>query len=230
MAFMMLGTKIGMTRVYTDEGVSVPVTAIHVEPNVVTQVRTDEVDGYSAVQIAYGDIKARNSTIPMIGHDAKAGAEPRRFHREFRVNAEEAAEFELGQELTVDRFESVAFVDVAGTSKGKGYQGVMKRHNFAGMEASHGTERMHRHGGSIGGGGINRGTGPKLMKGKKMSGRMGDERVTVRSLEVVRIDKDRNLLLVKGPVPGAAKGMVEIRVPARLYKSKARRQAEKAGA
>lgn len=230
MAFMMLGTKIGMTRVYTDEGVSVPVTAIKVGPCVVTQVRTDEVDGYSAVQIGFGEVKARNSTIPMIAHDAKAGSEPLRTHREFRVSAEEAGEFELGQELTVDRFETIAFVDVAATSKGKGYAGVMKRHNFAGMEASHGTERMHRHGGSIGGGGINRGTGPKVKKGKKMSGRMGGERVTVRSLEVVRVDKERGILLVKGPVPGAVKGTVEVRVPTRLYKSKARRQAEKAGA
>lgn len=224
MAFTLLGSKLGMTRTYTDEGVSVPVTVIQAGPCVVTQIKTPDKDGYAAVQIGYGEVKPRRSTMQMIGHDAKAGAAPKRTHREFRVDPKELDQYEVGQELTVERFANSAFVDIAGTSKGKGYAGVMKRHNFKGMTASHGTERMHRHGGSIGGHGTNRGTGPKPKKGKKMGGRLGGERVTVRSLEIVRIDPERNLLLVKGPVPGANTGRVEVRYPARLYKGKATKQ------
>ncbi len=218
---MLMGTKVGMTRVFTDAGVSMPVTVIELGPCVVTQVKTSETDGYSAVQIAYGDVKPRNSTIPMIAHDAKAGTTSKRHHREFRVAAEQMKDFSLGQTLTVEAFDGVKFVDVIGRSKGKGFQGTMKRHNFKGMTASHGVERKHRSPGSIGGHAANRGFCGKPKKGKRMSGHMGDVRVTVRSLDVVSVDKERNLLLVKGPVPGPNKGLVMVRPATRLYRSKA---------
>ncbi len=229
MSFTLLGSKLGMTRTFTEEGKSVPVTVIQAGPCVITQLKTAENDGYTAVQIGFGDVKARRSTMPMIGHDAKAGCDPMRHHREFRVDAKDLGEFELGQTLTVDRLANCAFVDVTGTSKGKGTAGVMKRHNFKGMCATHGTERMHRHGGSIGGHASWRGNG-QIAKGKKMIGRLGAERVTMRSLEVVRVDAEKNIILVKGPVPGPNQGLVEIRIPTRLYKSKAKMQAEKAKA
>ncbi len=223
MSFALLGKKIGITRVYDASGVSVPVTVIECGPCVVTQVRTVETDGYSAVQIGFGDMKARNSTIPMIGHDGKAGSGPKRMHREFRTDTKGAADYALGQTLTVDKFEGTMYVDVAGTSKGKGFAGVMKRYHFKGMFASHGTERKHRAPGSIGGLCSNRGFGGGLAKGKRMPGHMGAERVTMRSLDIVRIDASRNLLLVKGPVPGANNGLLEIRPSVRLYKSKAKK-------
>jgi len=229
MGLKLLGKKIGMTRVYNDDGGVVPVTVIEAGPCVVTQIRTPERDGYAAVQIGFGDARARTSTRPIIGHDAKAGVGPRVAHREFRIADDEVENYSVGQTLTVKDLEGLAFVDVAGRSKGKGFQGVMKRHNFAGLEASHGVERKHRSGGSIGGGGANLGTGPKLKKGKRMSGHMGDERVTVRSLDVVRILPEDNLLLVKGPVPGANKGIVEITTPSRLYAPKAAKQKAAAG-
>jgi large subunit ribosomal protein L3 len=225
---LLMGRKLGMTRVYDDKGVSIPVTVIKLGPCVVTQIRTAEKDGYSAVQVGFDDVHPRNSTIPVIGHDAKAGATPKRFHREFQVAAKDAGEFALGASLGVDRLEKVAFVDVSGTSKGKGFAGTMKRHHFKGMFASHGTERKHRSPGSIGSLCSNRGYGGGLAKGKKMAGHMGAERVTMRSLDVVRIDKDQGLLLVKGPVPGANNGMVEVRPAVRLYKTKSVKQKEKA--
>lgn len=220
MSIALMGTKLGMTRVYDENNVSTPVTVIHVGPCVVTQLRTADKDGYSAVQIGYGEMKARNSTIPMIGHDAKAGAEPLRHHREFRVDDKELSGFELGQELGVDRLDGVVYVDVIGTSKGKGFQGGMKRHGFKGQLASHGVERKHRSPGSIGGHATNRGFSGKLKKGKKMAGQMGNERVTVRSLPIVRIDAEQGLLLVKGPVPGSNKSLVQIRPATRLNRSK----------
>lgn len=222
---LLLGEKIGMTRFFTESGESVPVTVIKAGPCFVTQVRTPERDGYAAVQIGYDEIKPRRSTRPMIGHDIKAGAPVLRHHREFRVDDAAVEEFQPGQEITVDVFAKHAFVDVAGTSKGKGFQGVMKRHNFAGLEASHGVERKHRSAGSIGGHGTNRGTGPKPKKGKRMAGHMGAERVSVRSLDVVKVIPDEGLILVKGPVPGPNRGVVEIRTPTRLYRPKARKQA-----
>lgn len=226
MALMLMGEKIGMTRKWLDSGTAVPVTVIKVGPCVVTQIRTTEKDGYSAVQIGFGDIKPRNSTFPLIGHDAKAGSAPLRRHREFRVDEKDLANFTLGQTLGVDALEGLAFVDVVGTSKGKGFAGVMKRHHFKGMFASHGTERMHRHGGSIASHATERGTCGKPKKGKRMGGQMGNERVTVRSIDVVAIDKENGLLLVKGPVPGANRQIVEISKPSRLYTPKARKQAE----
>ena len=222
----LLGRKIGITRFYTDDGKNIPVTVIEAGPCAVTQVKSSETDGYSAVQLAFEDIKPRRSTIPVIGHDAAAGVGPKRFHRELRLADDKAAgEFRLGDTLDVKVFEGVMFVDVTGVSKGKGFAGVMKRHNFRGKSASHGTERKHRSPGSIGGHGSNLGTGPKVKKGKRMAGRMGGGRVTQRSLDVVKIDPQRNLLLVKGPVPGPNQGVVFIQEAKRLYRSKAKLQA-----
>lgn len=227
MSWTLLGRKLGMTRVYTDEGVSVPVTVVSVGPCVVTQVKTEDTDGYNAVQIGFEDVKARNSTMPVIGHDAKAQTGPKRAHLEFRVD--DPSDYELGQELGVELFEKTAYIDVTGTSKGKGFQGVMKRHNFRGQGASHGTERKHRSPGSITGHGTNLGTGPKIMKGKRMAGHMGAERVTVRSLDVVKVAADKGVVMIKGPVPGANGGLLELRLPTRLRKGKKVRQSDVVG-
>jgi large subunit ribosomal protein L3 len=228
MAFGLFGTKLGMTRVFTDAGVSVPVTAIRLGPCVVTQLRTPEKEGYAAVQIGFGDVKPRNSTMPIIGHDAKAGTDPKRKHAEFRVPADKLGEYTLGQTLTIDAFKGQKYVDVTGTSKGKGFQGVMKRHGFKGMFASHGCERKHRSPGSIGGHASNRGFGGGLKKGKRMPGHMGAERVTVRSLDVVRIDADNGVILVKGAVPGPNNGTVMVRFSKRLSRSKNKKMADAA--
>ncbi len=219
----LLGRKIGMTRYFTADGTNVPVTVIEAGPCAVTQIKTTESDGYSAIQLGFGDIKPRRSTIPQIGHDARAGVAPRRFHSELRLADDKAAEgYELGQTMDVSVFEDVKFVDVIGTSKGKGFAGVMKRHGFRGLGASHGTERKHRSAGSIGGHATDLGTGPKVKKGKRMAGRMGGSRVTTRSLDVVSVDPQRNLLLVKGPVPGPNQGLLFIRDAKRLHRSKSR--------
>jgi len=220
MSTAILGRKIGMTRYYDADGVNVPVTVVEAGPCFVSQIKTLDVDGYEAIQLAYGDIKGRNSTFQMIGHDAKAGLSPKRSHCEVRLAEGDAASYELGQEISVDAFEGVLFVDVTGTSKGKGFQGGMKRHGFAGQEASHGVERKHRSPGSIGGRSSNLGTG-KPKKGIRMAGHMGAEQSTVRSLRVIGIDKDKNLLLIKGPVPGCRRGELYIREAKRLYKGKA---------
>lgn len=225
MGMSLLGKKIGMTRVYNASGAIVPVTVIELGPCVVTQVRSAGKDGYSAVQIGFGEVKARNSTIPLIAHDHKAGTTPKRHHREFRIDAKEEANYSVGKVLGVKDLvpdsPNPQYVDVIGQSKGKGFAGVMKRHHFKGMFASHGTERKHRSPGSIGSLCSNRGYGGGLKKGKRMAGHMGDERVTIRSLDVVKVDADRNLLLVKGPIPGANNGLVEVRPAVRLWKSKA---------
>jgi large subunit ribosomal protein L3 len=214
-----------MTRLFDKSGNNVPVTIVEAGPCVISQVKTDDRDGYSAIQLAFGEVKARNSTMPIIGHDAGAGIGPRRTHREFRVDPSEIESYQLGQELDVTAFENVMFVDVCGTSKGKGTAGVMKRHGFKGMSATHGTERKHRSPGSICGRSSNRGTG-KPKKGIRMGGHMGDERVTVRSLEIVACDKAKNLLLIKGAIPGGKQAVIEIREAKRLYKQKAARLAE----
>jgi large subunit ribosomal protein L3 len=225
MGIMLLGKKVGMTRVYTEGAVLTPVTVIALGPCTVTQIRTVEKDGYAGVQIGFDDVKPRRSTMPVIGHDAKAGIGPKRFHREFRVKPEELSKYQLGQTLTVKDLEGQTFVDVVGTSKGKGFAGVMKRWGFKGQYASHGTERKHRSPGSIGSLCSNRGFGGGLAKGKRMAGHLGDERVTIRSLDVVRIDAEKNLLLVKGSVPGCNTGMVMVRPAVRLYKSKVKKLA-----
>lgn len=221
MASAILGRKVGMTRLYDDDGKNIPVTVIQAGPCYVSQIKTTDSDGYDAIQIAFEDVKGRNSTFQLIGHDAKAGLSPKRFHREVRLGEGEAAGYELGQQMDVDVFADTKFVDIIGTSKGKGTQGPMKRHGFAGQEASHGVERKHRSPGSIGGRSSNLGTG-KPKKGIRMAGRMGNERVTCRSVQVVGIDAEKGLLLVKGPVPGANKGLVYVREATRLYKQKAR--------
>ncbi len=219
----LLGRKIGMTRWFTADGTNIPVTVIQAGPCAVTQVKTTAADGYSAVQFAYEDVRPRRSTIPVMGHDAAAGVTPRRFHREVRLADDDAAgAFELGQSVDVSVFEGVRYVDVTGVSKGKGFAGVMKRHRFKGLCASHGTERKHRSAGSIGGHATDLGTGPKVKKGKRMAGRMGGGRVTIRSLDVVSIDPQRHLMMVKGPVPGPNRGLVFIRDAKRLYRSKAK--------
>jgi large subunit ribosomal protein L3 len=227
MAISLLGKKIGMTRVYTDAGVSVPVTVLEVGPCVVTQVKTKDTDGYVAVQIGYGEVKPRNSTFPLIAHDHKAGTTPKRHHREFRSDEKSVGSYTLGQTLTIKDLGAPMFVDVIATNKGKGFAGTMKRHHFKGMPETHGTERKHRSPGSIGSLCSNRGFGGGLAKGKKMAGQMGNVRCTNRSLEVIRVDEERNLMLVKGSVPGANRGTVEIRQATRLYKSKARKLAGK---
>nr|WP_199243882.1 50S ribosomal protein L3 [Phycisphaera mikurensis] len=224
---MILGRKVGMTRLFGENGIDQPVTVIQVGPCVVTQVRTLELDGYHGVQLGFAEIKGRSSTMPLIGHDAKAGAAPQRFHRELRLQGPAAGDgesnhgvaFELGQRVTAADFEDVTYVDVVGTSKGKGFQGAMKRHGFGGQEASHGVERKHRSPGSIGGRSSNLGTG-KPKKGIRMSGHMGDERVSVRNLPVVSVDAENDLLLVKGPIPGPKGGLVEVRTARRLWKRK----------
>jgi large subunit ribosomal protein L3 len=228
MGSTLLGKKIGMTRAFTDGGVNVPVTVIQVGPCVVTQLKTAEKDGYTAVQIGFDEVRPRNSTIPMIGHDFKAGTTPKRTHGEFEVKPDELASYTLGQVLTVDALKGQMYVDVTGTSKGKGFAGVMKRYHFKGMFASHGTERKHRSPGSIGSLCSNRGYGGGLVKGKKMAGHMGAERVTCRCLDVIKIDSENNLLLVKGAIPGAARGTVAIRPSVRLYRGKAKKVAEAA--
>jgi large subunit ribosomal protein L3 len=227
----LLGRKLGTTRYFLEDGRNIPVTVIEAGPCAVTQVRTAERDGYSAVQFAWGDIKPRRSTQALIGHDARAGIGPRRHHREYRLPDDTAAAaYSVGQQVDVSVFAGVPYVDVVATSKGKGFQGVMKRHNFKGLCASHGTERKHRSAGSIASHGTERGRGPKPKKGKRMAGQMGAERVTVRSLDVIALDPQRNLILVKGPVPGPNRGMVMVREACRLNRSKGRLAREKAKA
>lgn len=225
MTAVLLGYKLGMTRYFTEDGKNIPVTVIQAGPCTVTQVKTADGDGYDAVQLGFDDVKPRRSSMPVIGHDHKAGTTPKRIHREYRC---EDGDVELGDSLDVSRFEGVMFVDVIGTSKGKGFQGTMKRHNFRGLEASHGVKRRHRSPGSIGGHSANLGTGPKLKKGKRMAGHMGSVRTTNRSMEVVSIDTENNLLLVKGTVPGPPRGILMIREAVRLNRAKAS-AAKKAG-
>lgn len=202
----LLGTKLGMTQVWDENNKLVPVTVIEIAPNVVTQVRSVEVDGYSAVQIAAGAIDPRKVNKPDAGHFEKAGVTPRRHLTEIRTA--DAAEYALGQELTVDgTFEAGQKVDVVGTSKGKGFAGVMKRHNFKGVSASHGAHRNHRKPGSIGASA----TPSRVFKGQRMAGRMGGERVTVLNLHVHSIDAEKGLILIKGAVPGARGRLVFVR-------------------
>lgn len=201
----LLGTKLGMTQVWDENNKLIPVTVVSITPNVVTQVRTEEVDGYVAVQIAYGQIDPRKVNKPAAGHFDKAGVTPRRHLTEIRTP--DAGEYTPGQELAVDIFEAGQYVDVVGTSKGKGFAGVMKRHNFKGVSASHGSHRNHRKPGSIGASS----TPSRVFKGMRMAGRMGGERVTVQGLKVHSIDLEKNLILVKGAVPGARGRLVFVR-------------------
>tara|TARA_Y100001963_G_scaffold157081_2_gene252293 strand:+ start:325 stop:927 length:603 start_codon:yes stop_codon:yes gene_type:complete len=193
-----------MTRVFTEEGISVPVTVIEVTPNRVSQVKTDETDGYEAVQVTVGERRANRVTKPQAGHFAKAGVQAGRKAGEFRA---EAGELEAGSEITLEIFEAGQSVDVTGTSKGKGFAGGVKRWNFRTQDATHGNSLAHRAPGSIG----QNQTPGRVFKGKKMAGHLGAERVTVQNLEIVRVDAEKNLLLVKGAIPGAAGGDVIVR-------------------
>ncbi|UTW05700.1 50S ribosomal protein L3 (plasmid) [Amphritea atlantica] len=205
MSVSLIGRKAGMTRVFTEDGVSVPVTVIEVEPNRVTQVKSEETDGYSAVQVTVGTRRASRVTKAAAGHFAKAETEAGRGLWEFRLSGDE--EVNVGDQLTVERFEAGQKIDVTGQSKGKGFQGGIKRWNFSMQDATHGNSLSHRAPGSIG----QCQTPGRVWKGKKMAGHMGAERVTVQSLEIVRIDAERNLLLVKGAVPGATGGDVIVK-------------------
>ena len=204
-----LGEKLGMTQVFDEAGRIVPVTVVQAGPCVVTQVRTPDVDGYSAVQLAYGAIDPRKVNKPEAGHFRKAGVPPRRYLIEVRTS--DASEYTLGQEVTVEAFEAGQTIDVVGTSKGKGFAGVMKRHNFKGLSSSHGTERKHRSPGSIGA----CATPSRVFKGVRMAGRMGGVRTTTQSLTVHAVDADANLILVKGAVPGPAGGLVYVHTAAK---------------
>ena len=207
MTIGVVGRKCGMTRVFTDDGISIPVTVIEAQPNRITQVKTVETDGYRALQIAAGSRKASRVSKPEAGHFAKAKVEAGDLVTEFRLDDADEGDFELGGELKVDLFEEGQKVDVVGTSIGKGYAGTVKRHNFSTQDATHGNSLAHRAPGSIG----QNQTPGRVFKGKKMSGQMGNVRCTVQNLEVVRVDADRNVLLIKGAVPGHAGGKVIVR-------------------
>jgi large subunit ribosomal protein L3 len=207
MSIGLVGRKLGMTRVFTEGGVSVPVTVVQAEPNRVTQIKTPEVDGYAALQVTVGERKASRVTKPLAGHFAKASVAAGRGLWESRVEADELEGVEPGAEFSVERFEVGQIVDVAGVSKGKGFAGTIKRHNFRGQDRTHGNSLSHRVPGSIG----QNQTPGRVFKGKKMAGQMGNVRVTAQNLEVVRVDAERNLLLIKGAVPGAAGGDVIVR-------------------
>ncbi|GAA1314803.1 50S ribosomal protein L3 [Pseudonocardia xinjiangensis] len=204
-----LGTKLGMTQVFDENNRVVPVTVVQAGPNVVTQVRTPESDGYKAVQLAYGAIDPRKVNKPRTGHYSKAGTTPRRHLVELRTS--DAGEYTVGQEITAAVFDAGAVVDVVGTSKGKGTAGVMKRHGFKGLGASHGTQRKHRSPGSIGG----CATPGRVFKGVRMAGRMGNARITTQNLTVHRVDTDNGLLLIKGAVPGPRGGLVVVKSAAK---------------
>ena len=203
----LVGRKAGMTRVFTDAGETVPVTVIEAVPNRVTQVRTLEVDGYRAVQVAVGDRKASHTNKPLTGHYAKVKVAPGKSLIEFRLNGEDHKDIAAGAELKVDAFEVGQVVDVTGTTIGKGFAGTMKRHNFGGLPATHGVSVSHRSPGSIG----QRQTPGRVFKGKRMSGHMGQVRRTIENLSVVRIDAERNLILIRGAVPGAPGSQVIVR-------------------
>jgi large subunit ribosomal protein L3 len=204
MALGLIGRKVGMMRWFDERGNAFAATVVQAEPNVVVQVRTPEWDGYTALQLGYGRVKDKNVTQPMKGHFARAGVEPKRYLREFRV--EDVSDYDVGQEITVEIFQEGEKVDVSGISKGKGFQGVMKRHGFSGGPASHGSD-SHRRPGSIG---SMAATG-KVFKGKKMAGHMGAERVTVQGLSVLKTDPAKNLIVLRGAIPGPRGALVELR-------------------
>ncbi|MDO5722318.1 MAG: 50S ribosomal protein L3 [Actinomycetaceae bacterium] len=201
----LLGRKLGMTQMWDADGRVIPLTVVQVGTNVVTQVRTEEVDGYRAAQIGFGEIDARRVTKPLAGHFAKAGVSPRRHLVEVRTS--DADSFEVGQELTAAVFAEGDHVDVSGNTKGKGFAGVMKRHGFGGASASHGAHRNHRKPGSIGA----CATPGRVFKGVRMAGRMGNVRRTVQNLTVVKVDEEKGLVLVKGAIPGPKNAIVLVR-------------------
>ena len=200
-----LGKKLGMTQVFDEENRVVPVTVVEAGPCVVTQIRTVENDGYNAIQIAYGEIDPRKANKPASGHFKKAGVTPRRYVAEIRMD--DVSAYEVGQDVTVDIFEGITFVDVTGTSKGHGYAGAMKRHGFAGQGAAHGNQAAHRRVGGIGGAA----TPGRVFKGKRMAGRMGAARHTTMNLTIQGVDAENNVLLIKGAIPGPKGGVVLVR-------------------
>jgi len=215
MAIGLVGRKLGMTRIFTEEGASVPVTVIDVSPNRISQVRTEEADGYRALQVAVGSRKASRVSKPMAGHYAKAGVEAGRVARELRLAEGEGEGLDVGGEIRVDVFEAGQLVDVRGVTKGRGFAGTVKRHNFRTQDATHGNSLSHRAPGSIG----QCQTPGRVVKGRKMAGHMGNVQRSIQNLEVVRVDVERNLLLVKGAVPGARGGDLVV-TPAVKSKSK----------
>jgi large subunit ribosomal protein L3 len=207
MSIGVVGKKIGMTRIFTEEGVSIPVTVVEVAPNRVTQVKTGETDGYEAIQVTTGTKHAGRINKPEAGHFAKAGVEAGEGLWEFRLDASEVGTLEVGSQITVERFNDVTKVDVIGTTKGKGFQGGVKRHNFRTQDATHGNSVSHRVLGSIG----QNQTPGRVFKGKKMAGHLGDVRQTTLNLELVRVDVQNGLLLINGAIPGAKGGTVFVR-------------------
>ncbi len=208
---MLLGKKVGMTRIYDGSGKMIPVTVVEAGPCVVTQLKTAETDGYDAVQMGFDDVKASRIKKPAEGHAKKANTTSKRFVREYRLADGEQVDCNAGDELGVSVFADTTVVDVCGTSKGKGYAGVMKRHGFGGFPASHGCERKHRAPGSISSHASDAGHGGNVKKGKRMAGRMGGARVTSKHHKLVSIDEEKNLLVIKGAIPGPSGGYVEIR-------------------
>ena len=218
----LIGRKVGMTRIYDEKGAIVPVTVVEAGPCAVTQVKTTETDGYHAVQLGFEDIKAKFSNFPLIGHAAKAGVGPRRHFAE--ITLKDPTDKVAGDVVDASIFEGVQYVDVIGTSKGKGTAGVMKRHHFGGQPASHGTERKHRSPGSLASRATWRGQSGKPKKGVRMAGHMGVDRVTTRNHPLVKIDPENNLLLIKGALPGPNGGLLFVRkaVTARVKKEQAK--------
>lgn len=212
MAIGLVGKKIGMSRIFTETGASIPVTVIEVLPNRVTQIKETSKEGYSAIQVTTGSRRASRVNKPMAGHFAKAGLEAGRGLWEFRLDEEELKEYSVGQDLTVDLFEVGQNIDVTGISKGKGFQGVVRRHNFRTQDMSHGNSRSHRAPGSIG----QNQTPGRVFKGKKMAGHMGSKRCTTQNLAVVRVDKTRQLLLVQGAIPGCPGGDVIVKLTVKV--------------
>lgn len=208
---MLLGKKVGMTQIYDESGKMLPVTVIQAGPCAVLQVKSTDSDGYNAVQLGFEDVKSSRRKKPQLGHSKKSNTVPKKFVREMRLGDDVESDYEVGSFVTVSVFSDTKYVDVIGTSKGKGYAGVMKRHGFHGFPASHGTERKHRAPGSISSFASDAGHGGNLKKGKKMAGRMGNSRVTAKNHSLVTIDEERNLIIVKGNVPGPAGGYVIVR-------------------
>lgn len=206
MSIGLIGRKCGMTRIFTEDGASVPVSVVEVTPNLITQVKTKEKDGYRAIQVTTGERKASRVNKPLAGHFAKANVAAGRGLWEFRVPEDDTSEFNPGDEITVSKFEAGQKVSVTGTSRGKGFAGVIKRHNFKSQDATHGNSLSHRAPGSIG---QNQSPG-KVFKGKKMAGQLGNTQVTTCNLEIIRVDVERNALLIKGAIPGAPGGDVII--------------------
>ncbi len=208
---MLLGKKVGMTQVYDEQGNLVPVTVIQAGPCMVMQIKTAKTDGYNAVQLGFDEIKPVRRKQPQTGHAKKADTTPKRFVKEMRLTDDAEQQYEVGNSVTVSVFADEKFVDVVGTSKGKGFAGVMKRHGFGGFPASHGTERKHRAPGSIASYSSDAGHGAGPKKGKKMAGHLGNSRVTMKNHRLVEVDEEKNLLIVKGSVPGPAGGYCIVR-------------------